>query len=124
MDPGTKKILGMAFFVLLLVGPALIIFQLYEGMTSSNDPKWPTVNGTIIKSEVVQGTRHSSGRSHSIYVPTIIYKYSVDSIEFEGNKVGVVVDESNAGRTAKSHNILLGEALSSIITLTTIQMPI
>ncbi len=78
--PLTKS--GMLIIILAsLAGLFLTYFAINNAIDAYSTKNWPTAEGTIITSEVA--------RSSSRYVPHIVYVYTLDTVEYTSDKVGL-----------------------------------
>lgn len=78
-----KPITKMGILLIILASLAGLFLSIYATNSAVNAYKsksWPTVEGTIITSEVV---RHSKYESH------VIYTYSVDTLDFSSEKISL-----------------------------------
>lgn len=81
--PMEKPITKSGILLIILASLAGLFLSIYATNSAVNAYKsknWPTVEGTIITSEVVR---------HSKYVPQVIYNYSVDTIVFSSEKISL-----------------------------------
>lgn len=77
--PLTKS--GMLIIILAsLAGLALTYFATNNAIDAHSTKSWPTTEGTIITSEVTRSSR---------YVPHIVYAYTLDTVEYISDKVGL-----------------------------------
>lgn len=77
--PLTKS--GILIIILAsLAGLALTIFGVNNSIDAQKTKSWPTTDGIIITSEVIQSSR---------FVPHIVYTYSVNTVELTSEKIGL-----------------------------------
>jgi len=74
-----------AFAALFLVlGTVLLVSFGYQAIQAVRSESWPTVEGMVTESTVVQSTGR---RDRKTAVPTITYRYSVDGVEHVGTRL-------------------------------------
>lgn len=77
--PLTKS--GMLIIILAsLAGLFLTYFATNNAIDAHSTKSWPTAEGTIIVSEVTRSSR---------YVPHIVYTYTIDTLDYSSEKIGL-----------------------------------
>ncbi|BDX38198.1 hypothetical protein CYCD_15530 [Tenuifilaceae bacterium CYCD] len=77
--PLTKS--GMLIIILAsLAGLFLTYFATNNAIDAHSTKSWPTTEGTIIVSEVTRSSR---------YVPHIVYTYTIDTLDYTSEKIGL-----------------------------------
>ena len=73
----------------LFIGLPFVGIAQWSGFQDENalSDSWPTVEGTIIESEILRRTRTSRRSTTVYYAPSVAYRYSVDGREYESQKV-------------------------------------
>lgn len=72
---------GMLIIILAsLVGLFLTYFATNNAIDAHSTKSWPTTEGTIIVSEVTRSSR---------YVPHIVYSYTIDTMDYSSEKIGL-----------------------------------
>jgi hypothetical protein len=78
-------------------GLAALLFFFAARRTSKHASNWPSVRGTIVKSEVEQfEERDSDGRYRKSYRPAIEYTYAVHGRELHGNQIKLMMQVSGS----------------------------
>ena len=70
--------------ILIVVGTVLLVVFGHQAIQAVRSSSWPTVEGMVTESTVVQWTGR---RSRKTYVPQITYRYSVDGMEHVGTRL-------------------------------------
>jgi hypothetical protein len=94
--PHTKADPRFSIFAICFGLAALLMF-LAARRTSKQASAWPSVRGTIVKSEVEQfEERDSDGRYRKSYRPAIEYTYAVQGRELHGNQIKLMMQVSGS----------------------------
>jgi hypothetical protein len=94
----TQRLPPLKRFIAVRVMPALLLlvsaFFVYVGVQNRRlareSVNWPSVDGEIVSAQVVEELNRSrTGPSTRTYRPTIRYRYRVNGVEFEGDRVSL-----------------------------------
>ena len=91
-----SKIAAEIFLVVGVVVGALLVWQLIKGMRSKN---WPTAPGSVIDAQI---TMHYDDDGDRMYGASIHYRYTVDGLEYSGDKRTFGDFSSNNRRRAEN----------------------
>jgi hypothetical protein len=83
--PGNANPITLGIIFALAGGAVFFLFALPPLQYSNTSKSWPTVPGTITKSEI--DTWRSDSKTH--YQPDIVYAYSVDGKKYTSSKITV-----------------------------------
>jgi hypothetical protein len=91
----TQRLSPVPRFIAVRLVPALAVavslFFIYTGVESTRlaaeSRGWPSVNGQVVGANVIEERQTSSGPRSVTYRPAIRYRYAVDGMEYEGERV-------------------------------------
>ena len=91
-DLRSRKKIGKTAIIVSLSLCALLAFHYYQIVADAffHSPGWPTARGNVIKSYV--RVAPPSGASTRNVMPEVAYVYSVDGVNYEGNKIFFLED--------------------------------
>ena len=78
-----------------IIGLAIILQQQFLKRKARTSQAWPTVDGTIRKSEVIRRASHNQGRT---YRPEVAYEYTVKARRYKGKNVCLSYDVGTGDR--------------------------
>ncbi len=92
--------LGWLFLVL---GLAVIIQQQFLKKKARASQSWPTMEGTIFKSQVISKANHNMGSTTTTYRADVAYEYKVKARRYKGKNVCLSYDvgTGDSGRAEK-----------------------
>ncbi len=90
-DCRTRKKIGKTIIIIALSLCALLAFHGYTKLAVAfvYSPEWPKTWGNVIKSYVIDS---HSGSGHFNFFPKVFYVYSVDGVNYEGNRIFFLED--------------------------------
>jgi hypothetical protein len=114
----TQRLSPVPRFIAVRVVPALAIlagaFFLYIGVETTRlareSAEWPVTDGEIVRSDVVEEVSNTGpGRGSRTYRPTIRYRYQVDGVDHEGERVSLgeyaTEDRADAERVVRTYPV-------------------
>ncbi len=91
-----SKIAAEIFLVLGVITAGALVWKLIKGMKAKN---WPTAPGNVVDSQI---TMHYDDDGDRMYGTAITYRYTVDGLEYSGNKRTFVEYSSNNKQRAEN----------------------
>ena len=73
--------------ILIVVGAAFIVVGLVSKQRANAASTWPTIQGTIFKSELIRHVTRNSGIVSTSYEPKVEYQYSVMGQTYTGKRL-------------------------------------
>jgi hypothetical protein len=91
-DLKSRMKIGRRVIVICLFLCALLAFHYYNTLAVAffYSPMWPKTRGNVIKSYVRAAI--STGSGHKNVMPEVVYVYSVDGVDYQGNKIFFLED--------------------------------
>lgn len=68
---------------MIILGVCFSIYGSTIFIEAWQSASWPTVTGTVVKSEVVE----TQNRNVHVFMPVIEYSYSIDDTQYSGNRI-------------------------------------
>lgn len=91
-DLASRMKIGRTAIIISLSFCALLAFHYYQTVAVAffYSPVWPKARGNVIKSYVRIAS--STRSAHNNVMPEVVYVYSVDGVNYEGNKIFFLED--------------------------------
>ena len=90
-------------WLFLALGLAIIIQQQFLKYKARASQSWHTMEGTILKSQVISKTNYNQGSTTTTYRADVVYEYTVKARRYKGKNVCLSYDvgTGDSGRAEK-----------------------
>ena len=88
--------------ITLIVGIGLLAWSGYTYTKASASQSWPSTQGQVVTSEVKKTTHTSQNGTKWVFKPILKYEYSVDNLDFTGNRIRFTSFEINHEKEHKA----------------------
>lgn len=81
------KGLGIIILFMFVVGMGVLSWGGYEASRAMTSIRWPSTEGTVIRSFVQEVEHHKEERTESTFYPKVVYRYSVFGESREADRI-------------------------------------